>query len=297
MRRQSIDRRLERIVDRTEHEAAFRSLLDTGSRILALVGAGGTGKSTTIGSFLRLCDERGIDPAIVEWTDERRSDYVDVMRAVRDQLDGPSFDGLTDLLNWFTVPGYPSPDDRSPGGDAPASMDETADIVTDTDAGSVASTKEPARIADRHSVTLRPDLDISPADRRARLTATFVDALAQRTIERPIVLFFDAAEKMPVDTLEWLTGPLLDAFTRERLPNVRLVVAGRDRIQPFEQAPLVHSIDAGGFDADEVERYLERRGIAPEDRGQIAAMLMTASAGNPLQVATLVDMFLSGSHA
>ncbi|HEY1385403.1 MAG TPA: hypothetical protein VGF43_17390, partial [Dongiaceae bacterium] len=149
-------------------------------------------------------------------------------------------------------------------------------------------------IKDLMLVAPRADKEIPEAERLTRLTAVFAPCLAAATAQAPCVVFFDAVEKMTADTERWVWGELLGRSRDGQLPNIKFVLSGRKEPQldrTWNRACEVKQLRP--LERQHIVIYLEKRGVTAEGREQMADVLLIASKGNLLNLATLVDAYLN----
>ncbi len=133
-------------------------------------------------------------------------------------------------------------------------------------------------------------MDVPDSERMIRLTEQFVADL--QTVDKPIVVFFDAVEKMPEVTSAWLHETLL-TYIPDTLKHVRIVLAGRKQPQ-FDRDTrlLIQEFQLKPLSVEHIMAYLERRGLRKEDRTELAYMLHAVSDGKPNVVAMHTDTYL-----
>jgi hypothetical protein len=279
--------RLRDFVNRETQMRTFQELLQGNDKgVMAVWGDGGSGKSSLVTRMMAEVTNADARLAFVEWTDEWKYDYLDVMRSVRDQLSPEHFNAFSDLLNYYTAPGHKLTLAIEGGSHIKILEGGT---VAQSGIGMIAG----VIVQDLKYVAPRPDLDISPTERMTRLTTAFLLGLSQASSACRAVVFFDAAEKMPADTREWFWQRIMNAIDENLLPNVRFVVSGRNRPElSREISLLIAEVQVGPLDIVHVEEYLDRRGIPAAHRSELARMVVAAVGSNPLQIATAVDSFL-----
>lgn len=283
-----LERRLAEFVDREAEMDLFCRMLDTGERpVIVVEGEGGVGKSSLLARMVHECALRTLRKSEIVWTDTRRHDYLAVMRKVRDDVGVTWFEEFTDLVNFFTVPRYEM-----------TLRVETAGTINvahhahieGSSIGSIAG----VLIKDAMIVVPRADMAVPETERMARLTDRFIASLAAAASSGPtIVLFFDAVEKMTLDTRAWIWTELLGALRTGTLTNVRVVLCGREHQAIDRDLSLfVEHAALRPLALENVVEYLARRGVSQSDRLPVATALLVATAGNPLQLATCVDGYL-----
>ena len=284
-------KRLAEFVDRDREIARFGQILDSpdGPHIMAVWGESGMGKTSLLARMMHECSLREIHKAEVIWKDSNPPDYMAVMRKIRDDMGADHFQSFTDLVNYFFQAGY------QPHIEVNLRLSDTTRIrvaegmhVTDASVGDVAGVV----IKDCMIVIPRTDMAVPEAERRARLTERFVEDLKRALAERPLVVFFDAVEKMSADTESWLWEQLLDVVRSEQVPAVKFVLCGqkppphdRDWRDFVEEAVLVP------LALGDVVHYLEKRfpELSAAEHQSIADLICAMTTGNPAKVADMAD--------
>lgn len=281
-----VEQLLAEFVNREDEMANFVRLLEDGTRRLMVIwGEGGVGKSSLQAKMKHELAQRQMRKAEIVWTDTYGHDYLAIMRKLRDDLGVDHFKAFTDLVNYFTVPEYKLTINVE--GAAKISVLEGAKIEGST-IGDVAAVV----IKDLMLVAPRADKEIPEAERLTRLTAAFVPCLAAATAGQPCVVFFDAVEKMTADTERWVWGEMLNRSRDGQLPNIKFVLCGRKDPQLDRTwRPACEVRQLRPLERQHIVIYLEKRGVT-ESREQLADMLLVASKGNLLNLATLVDGYL-----
>ncbi len=287
----ALERRLAEFVDRIDEIATFCNILDTGDPpIMAVWGGGGVGKSSLLARIVHESSIRELCKAEVVWTDTRNHDYLAIMRKMRDDIGAKYFNAFTDLVNYFTVPQY----ELTVKVEGAIKVAENA-IIEGSKTGDIAG----VIIKDLMIPEPRKDMDIPEDEKLARLTDSFISnfavALQEVAAEKPLIVFFDAIEKMTDDTRNWVWGELLGAVRDNRLPNTRFVLCGRE--EPPEDLDrdlrlLIEEAELNPLEHEHIVEYLEKRGIEEDSRDALAMMLLANTEGNPLQIANNVDAFL-----
>ena len=280
------ERRLAEFVDRHGEMRRFSAMLDgNDKRIMLVWGDSGLGKSSLLARMIHEASLRRLRKSELVWTNTRRHDYLAIMRKLRDDAGAAYFNAFTDLLNYFTVPRY-SLQLAVEGDIAVASGARFSHSQVGDMAGVV--------IKDSMFVLPRADVATSESERMIMLTNHFLDGLASATMPgEPFLVFFDAVEKMSPETHDWLWGELIQAVRDERLPHVRFVLCGHHRpVLARDVEFLVEDVQLKPLGLPDIIEYLGRRGVEEASRKGIAQVLIVATGGNPLQVASLVDAAL-----
>ena len=283
-----LERRLAEFVDRENEMDRFCEMLETDERpIMFIWGAGGVGKSSLLARMIHQCAQRKMRKAEVVWSETRKHDYLAIMRKIRDDLGVDFFKPFTDLVNFFTVPQY----------ELKIKVESTGAIAVAQDAqieGSTVGDIAGIVVKDLMVVAPRSDMAVPETERMARITDRFIENLATALESGPpLLVFFDAVEKITDDTHKWIWGELLKSVKDGRLRGVRFVLCGREvpRLDRDMQM-IVEEAELQPLALANVIEYLIKRGVEEGSCNDLAAMLLVATKGNPLQVATLVDGFL-----
>ena len=286
-----LEGRLAEFVDRTDEMRLFVDILEFGEPpVLVVRGGGGLGKSSLLARMIHECAVRGLPRAEVVWTETRNHNYLDIMRRIRDDVGPRHFNAFTDLVNYYTVPEYR----LVVSVEGTINVAQGASFVEST-TGDIAG----VIIKDSMISIPRPDLAVPEDEKRARLTDTFIagfgDVLETTPPEAPLVVFFDAVEKMTDETRAWVWGEFVRALSDGRLTNMRMVICGR--VEPPEDLSrevrrILEETVLRPLELEHIEEYLEKRGIEEQSRPTLALLLLASSEGNPLKIASDVDAFL-----
>jgi len=278
---------LDEFVDREAELARFLEMLSAeGPGIMVVWGDGGVGKSTLLSRITHEIAQRDGQKSEVVWTETRNHDYLAVMRKIRDDVGVEWFVPFTDLVNYFTVPQYKL--NVSVEGGAKISVGQGMDI-TRSQTGDIAG----VLIKDVMLTEARADMHISQTERVSRLTDSFLKCLASAVANEPLVVLFDAFEKMSEETETWVWQELLTAVRDGRLGNIKLVLCGRKEPELDRSWTFVANIaQLRPLTREHLVKYLEKRGVAESGREQLAEMLLIVTHGNMLELATHVDAYL-----
>lgn len=278
---------LNEFVDRETELGNFNKVLESPDRaIYAVWGDGGVGKSLFQAKMAHEVATRNLRKAEIVWNETSNHDFLAVMRKLRDDLDVEAFKPFTDLVNFFTVPQYE------------LKITVSGNLSIDVARGATFAGAQVGDIAgilvkDVMLTDPRPDLQVPKAERMARLTDCFIGCMGRALAEQPAVIFLDAIEKMSDETDAWLRNELLEAACDGRLGKAKFVLCGRREPQFDRSWTYVAEIDhLCPLARQHVVAYLEKRGVGPEGREQLAQMLLAVTGGNMLQLATHVDSYL-----
>jgi hypothetical protein len=285
------ERLLAEFVNRDLEFEHFCRMLDAPDKPVFAIWAGsGLGKTWLVSRFVAECERRAYRAVLVD--EHRHVNYLAVFRAIRDAVGAQWFSRFTDLVNYYTVKNYNLQINIANA--APIQVLQNAD-VKESALGDVAG----IIVKDLNLTEPRSDMDVPEMERMSRLTAQFVEDFAVALASQPIVVFFDAAEKMPDVTREWVWGTLFGRYVAEgKLPRALFVLAGREK--PTYERDLGFLVEARQLQPLQemhVMDYLGKRGIPDMHRHVLARMLLAAAAGQPNLIAMHTDRFLELQQA
>lgn len=282
--------RLAQFVDRDEEIARFRRLLESGDQqIMAVWGESGMGKTSLLARMIHECAERNVRKAEVIWKDSNPPDYMAVMRKIRDDVGLDHFGPFTDLINYFTQEGY------QPRIQLDISVPQSNVSVARGAAISGSNIRDIAGVIIRDSMIVvpRPDMAVPEAERRVRLTRQFIENLKAALSDGPLVVFFDAVEKMSMDTHSWVWEQLLEPVRDGELTGMYFVLCGQ-RAPPSsgDWKPFVADAPLKPLVEKDIVSYLAKRfpDSSPEERQSVAAIIFSVTSGTPCSVATMADI-------
>lgn len=287
---------LREFVDRKPILAALRDMLDNpGSprRAMWVYGPGGMGKSILLSRMMKECRERNARWLHAEWRDTERYSYLDLMRRLRDVSRRPDlFSLFTDQVNRFTKSGYPTEIKVDLGSISDINILENGRIEqggVEIHVGHV--------VKDLNITVVREDFDVCDRNARIELTRAFLPCMEALVSRRPMVLMLDALEKAHPSTLAWIFDELLERIGRDRLPNVFLVLAGRESAPDADLNRFRHCLrpySLGLLQSDDIREFLRLRECSDEEV-RLLAMVILAEADRrpptPLEVATFMTNY------
>jgi hypothetical protein len=280
-----MERRLAEFVDRKAEMQRFCDMLDGEDKLIMLIsGDSGLGKSSLFARMIHECGLRKRKKAEVVWSDTRPHDYLAVMRKIRDDFGPDLFQPFTDLINYYTVPQY----NLRISGPTSTQVAQGMTVSDHSTVGDVAG----IIIKDPMLVVPRSDMAVPEAERRGDLTDRFLKTFSEALTKEPLVVFFDAVEKMSDLTLKWVWGELLKAVLNGQLPNVRFVLCG------ISHPPLDLDMEGIAVEArlsplgyDDIVEYLALVGVEENFRPMLANMLLATTKGKPYNLAAGVRRF------
>lgn len=280
------EQRLAMFVDRVAEMAHFCEMLEGNNKpIMVVWGDIGIGKTSLMARMVHECAQRKKKKSEVVWTDTRNHNYRDIMGKIRDDVGGNWFNAYTDLYNYFNVPNY---EFKISSGGGQFSVANGAQITNST-TGDIAGV-----IIKQLFVTVpRADLDVPENEQKIRLTDQFIKCLAAATLDEPLVIFFDAVEKMSEDTEKWISDELVMSLSEGKLPNVRLVLFGQKKPQLGECWLFAEETELKPLGKADIVEYLGKRGVEEGDRNALADMLLVITKGRLQEVANYVEGYVN----
>lgn len=254
------------------------------------------GKTSLMMRMVHECALRELLRAEVEWSSLDVLDYMSVMRKLRDKLIVDSFGAFTDLINYYTDPLYtPRLDINVNLQGGSVQVAGGAQISSGSTVGDVAG----VLLRDNNFVVERRDITVPSEVRREQLTLRFLQGLQALSIDRKVVLFFPATEKMSDQTYQWLWEQLLKPVADGALPNVRAILLGQ-RPAPTDQdlAAFVAHRELSPLGLADIDLYIAKRvagkiEISDDMRDGMAEMLAVSTGGSPFKVAAEIDRYLT----
>lgn len=291
-----MQRRLASFVDRKDEIARFCEMLETRDKpIMVVWGEAGFGKTSLFFRMVQECAERNLRKAELVWSDTRDHDYVAVMCKIRDYLGPDFFQSFSQIVDAPAPSQYVKIDVGITGEANVANGMQ----VTNSKVGDVAA----AIIKDSTFVLPMNDRATLEKNRMIRLTDEFIRGLGQALQKEPLVVFFDAVEKMSADTSKWVWGELLRAVADGTVGQISFVLCGRDKPQlEREMEFIVEEAQLRPLGEEDIFEYLTKRCsdeqvdtvVNEEARLMMATMLLNSTKGKPDEVAYAVEGALKG---
>lgn len=285
---------LAEFVDREMEFKYFCDMLDAAVKpIFVLWAGGGLGKTWLMSKLVAECGVRGRRAVVVD--EHHHVTYLTLFHEIRDQLGEQHFSEFTKLEKSFADKTY----------NLNVNLAHTAPInvlagatVKDSEVGDIAGII--VKVKELALMPSRSDMDVPEAERMIRLTRQFIEDFQVALAERPVVIFFDAAEKMPQETRIWLWETLFGSFLVDVPPlaNARFVLATRDKpTYNRDMSFFVEERQLEPLDEHNVEAYLAKRGVPEVHRHELAIMLLATAQGQPNLVAMHTDSFIKLKQA
>ena len=282
-----LEHRLAQFVNREDEMRRFSEMLDTdGKPVMVVWGDSGCGKSSLLARMIHECAQRKLRKSEVVWTATRNHDYMAVMRKIRDDVGAEHFNRFTDLINFFTVKQYEIKINVEAGSGIEVA---TGTTITNSQVGDIAG----VIIKDLNITVPRDDQAVPEKERMARLTDQFLQDLSDALKAGPIVVFFDAIEKMTGETEAWVWHELLGAIANGKLQNIRFVLCGQKAPDFGEWHWMVEAAELGPLGPQHISEYLKNRGVDEANRQALADLLWVTTKGNANQIAQNVEAFLA----
>ena len=281
-----LERKLAEFVDRTTQMRRFCEILKSRAKpIIFVSGDGGSGKSSLLARMIHECSLQKVGKTRIEWTETRNPDYLTIMRSLRDDLGAEHFSPFTALVNAYY-------DDRVK---LDLTVNSTGNITVGAGARFESSTvgdMSAVLVRDCMIVVPRRDLGVSENERMLRLTHTFLADLAVFTATTPVVMFFDAVEKMTDEARKWMWCEFMAAVRDNLVPNIICVHCGRTKPDLDRDTRLVMEETAlGPLGLSDIEEYLKKRDIICSAPRELATFILAVTGGHPIDVASKVDLF------
>lgn len=279
--------RLAEFVDRDAEMKRFCDMFEcSGKAIMFISGEGGYGKSSLLARMIHECAAKHLRKSEITWTETQNHDYLGIMRKIRDDVGPQYFQGFTTLVNQFTDPSVRITIAANTA-NINVAQGLTAENSSIGDIGAII-------VKDSMFVIPKGDRSVPESERMIPLTNAFLDNLATAANAMgPLVIFFDAVEKMTQETAKWVLGELLRAVQTGALPKVYFVHCGRQKPDVDRyMGSVVEEAELGPLGQKDIALYLEKRGIEQESRLPFSELLLTITKGNPLQIANYMDALL-----
>ncbi|MEM7532488.1 MAG: hypothetical protein AAF639_09945 [Chloroflexota bacterium] len=281
---------LDWFVDRAKQYDGYLQMVDrqTAKQIMQIEAPENMGKTWLLMNKRHASQRRSIPVAMFDFRDRRPWDYLTLVRQARDQLGPAAFNKLTAEINKSTNVNLQINADPS------SSESSSVDINLATEGGEIQeSSIEVGDVAGRDIVKdnffyIQAD---SPTARRAieiRITDAFFSCLDHLSAEQVVAFLFDSYENVTTEADRWLQTQFLTRIRDGLLPNVVVVMAGRE-VPRFDRAWRSYVARTGlePFDMRYVREYIrERRGLTQLD---VDTVLLT-SGGSPGLLAQMADI-------
>ena len=276
---------LDEFVDRKSEMERFKGVLaDPSTPVMAVWGDGGLGKSWLMAKMIHECSSLEYARAVVRYSKDEVWDYLAVMRQCRDALGATKFLPFTNLVNSYFDQNYVHVDLRG----ANISVGNDMTITEGARVGDISGVK--IEIRDAMSSTPRPDLNVSEAERRRKITDQFLQNLAESFRAPTVVIFIDGAEYMSAATKNWLWESVIPGVIDRGLRNFRFVILGRERPQVDRSAArLTVFNELKALAEPDIIEYLGRRGVPEAEWPTLVKVCLKRFKGRPADIAVLVD--------
>ena len=282
-----LEHRLQQFVNRENEMQQFCNMLDRDEKpVLVICGDSGIGKSSLLARMIHECAMRKLEKSEIVWTPTRNHDYMYIMRKIRDDVGVEYFSKFTDLINYFTSTNY----------ELKIKVESDASIeigrgarFTKTDMGDMAG----VIVKDLNITAPRTDRAIPEEERMRRLTDQFIEDLAGALKDKPLLVFFDAIEKMTAETEAWVSNEFLGALRQGRLTNIRFVLCGQRKPSDIDEwLWMAEEAELKPLEREYIVEYLAKKGIDESNHDALTDMLLVMTKGYADRVAKAVEAFL-----
>lgn len=282
-----LEHRLQQFVNREYEMQQFCDMLDRDEKpVLVVWGDSGIGKSSLLARMIHECAMRKLEKSEIVWTPTRNHDYMYIMRKIRDDVGVEYFGKFTDLINYFTSTNYElkikieSDASIEVGRDATFKKSEMGDM-----AGII--------VKDLNITAPRTDRAVPEEERMRRLTDQFIEDLSGALMDKPLLVFFDAIEKMTAETEAWVSNELLGALREGRLSNIRFVLCGQKKPSDIDEwLWMAEEAELKPLEREYIIEYLSKRGVDEANQGALTDMLLVMTNGYADRIAKAVEAFL-----
>lgn len=284
-----LERRLSEFVNRDNELRRFCEMMESDSKFIMVVwGEIGMGKSSLLARMIHECAQRKLRKAEFVSKDTRSNDYMAIMRKIRDDVGVDFFKPFTDLINFYTKEGYQPKIELNVTVAGSIKVAENAQIE-----GSTVGDISAVVIKDNMISVPRSDMAVPEAEYKAKLTDRFIECLSMAVKDGLLVVFFDAAEKMSLDTEKWIWEELFNAVRDGRLNNIRFILCGQNLPKlDRDWRILVEEAELQPLGLEHIINYLAKRGVDEASRPVLADMLLANTKGKISQIAEMVDAYL-----
>jgi hypothetical protein len=276
---------------------------ETPKRILLVLGQFGIGKTWLLQKLKAEHAEFDITGVLIDFAvpplGRLEWGYLDVVEAVREQLDGEDFAALASLVEAVRKEasglGLVDPFATQMGAPAAAKAGDSFDV----EAGDIGAGAQVA--VGSNIIQAQGDVNFTVVNQlgqrtdravqehyQARITQAFKDALGAFAAERKVTIVFDAWLKASTPTRDWLGQSLLAWVRDQAIVGLAAVLADDAAVPEFQgRHPLVYAMDLPIMTEAEIIAYwVEKRGLPAEK----APMAVMACMGHPLTLAMIADL-------
>ncbi|RMF37223.1 MAG: hypothetical protein D6759_02555 [Chloroflexi bacterium] len=274
-------------VDREKQFQGFLKMVarETEKQVMLVQAPAEMGKTWLIQRLRHECRSRGIPVAHFDFRDRRPWDYLTIVRQARDQLGPAYFNPMTQVINASTGVNVQITTGAGAGGVDLSIADAGGQVVeSEVAVGDVAGRdiiKDNFFFVQADSETARRAIEI-------RITDAFFACLEALCREQVVAFLFDSYEDVTEEADRWLRAYLLARVRDGLLPNLVIVLAGRE-VPPFDTS-WRHCLARTGlhpFDKEDVVEYIVRkRGLTDLDLETI----YRTSGGHPGLLGKMADI-------
>lgn len=278
-------------VDRTAELGRFNEMLASDEKpIMVVWGEDGIGKSSFLARLIHECSAQQLRKAEVFATKDRFNTYLKIMRKIRDDVGADLFPDFTRMVNFF----FPDPTQPAPAPTVNINVSGAQSVLDRARLEGVNVSGDIAGVIVKDLMINipRPDMDLKPRERMIYLTDAFIQNLAPAVKDKLLVILLDDIHEWPEETHQWLWNELVGALRTGRVTNLRLVVCCRTKVPlAADTGMIVKEAALKPLELTDIENYLERSRLEPEEIRVLAKMLWATSKGIPLAVAAALDAY------
>lgn len=264
-------------VNREKQRNGFLAMLDgqSAKQIMIVKAPTEMGKTWLIQRLYHECRGRNTPAALMDFSQRQPWDYLTLVRQVRDQFGSANFNYLTQVINEATAVKVENVAvqvaiEGSHLVNSPVSVDELK-LTTDNFA------------------TVQADSDLVRRNMEIRITDAFIVCLQSLVQGGKVVFLFDTTDLAPEPSTTWIVNNLLWRIRRGELPDVLIILAGRevpDLDQSWNNVVAKTGLDL--FTDDHIDEFILKRGLV--GRPNISReTLMILSRGHPGLLGKMAD--------
>lgn len=282
-------------VDRDKQFKGFLRMLarETEKAIMAVQAPAGMGKTWLIQHVRHTCGQRQVPCARIDFRDRQDHDYLKLTRQIRDQLETPHFNLLTETINQATRPSAVHLHTGGVQGDF--SMRDVASRLDQVKANQIQVEIGHQQVIKDNFYNIQMDDEISRRRVRMLINDAFFTCLKSLAAEQVTVLLFDSFEDAPKEAVQWLREELLLRVRDGQLKNVLVIMAGRKMVDFDEKfKPVLARTGLDILTKEDICEYIQqRRKITDLDLETV----IKTSGGLPNLLGMMADAATVGSQA
>lgn len=255
------------------------------------------GKSLLLREMQSLCDRWNVPCALINLANgqDEGLNYQTIIEKIQRETDYEAFLDVVDEFNWLPLPprteSYSpipvtgTPDVLAGGGLRPGTI--SGDIHTGNISGEVVTVGSGA-IVNVHKTFMTQDNEKTQTQRMLRVNKRLIETLKKLTQEDVWVLLFDSYERCLPGVEKWFNNHFIPPIIQGRLPNLFVVIAGRDNIATLQtrRSPVATHYQLDKFDISIIEQYLKKRDVTLSKAKEVFNMSLQ---GIPGRLSIIVD--------